>query len=193
MSARTGKSSGVAVAGYLSLHASDVTVAEFSASSFDMASADSRQGGFELVSTTGLQTLSNLVFAGQQASSMATGSLSAPSSSHYHSADDADEQKNAADAEKKILMEHDANSTSVHSETVEIASAVSSLGLIWMTGRQAILAASLLTSAPAWQRIDPLPLLDEHDINHDEEGDGSSIDIADHLFSNIKSSSKEKV
>lgn len=80
-------------------------------------------------------------------------------------------------------MSHEEKSGAVRAETIEIASAISSLGLIWVTGRQAALATSLLTSAPAWQRIDPLPLLDEEDLDN-TEGDGESIDIADHLFSN---------
>jgi len=86
---------------------------------------------------------------------------------------DANDPTTVPNSENRIVMSHEEKSGAVRAET----------------GRQAVLAASLLTSAPAWQRIDPLPLLDEADLDN-TEGDGESIDIADHLFSNITSTQK---
>ena len=78
------------------------------------------------------------------------------------------------------------SSSGISAQEVKIATAISSLGLIWMTGRQAILAYSLLASFPAWQRVDPLLLLEKEEADEDEQGaEENHIDIADHLFSNI--------
>ena len=91
----------------------------------------------------------------------------------------------------KIAMDdREENASSISPQEVEIATAISSLGLIWMTGRQAILAYSLLASFPAWQRVDPLLLLEKDDEDEDmESADEGNIDIADHLFSNIDAAS----
>jgi hypothetical protein len=104
----------------------------------------------------------------------------------HHITDDTVVQVDAPVQVKISMDDRDDSSSGISAQEVKIATAISSLGLIWMTGRQAILAYSLLASFPAWQRVDPLLLLEKEEADEDEQGaEENHIDIADHLFSNI--------
>lgn len=69
--------------------------------------------------------------------------------------------------------------------TLEAAFAVSALGTVWVVARKAALVASLMSTAPAWMRIDPLPILggEEEGVEEEENaGPASEGDSVEHLF-----------
>ncbi|MGI4847592.1 MAG: hypothetical protein ACRYGK_05575, partial [Janthinobacterium lividum] len=57
---------------------------------------------------------------------------------------------------------------------IEAAIAVSSLGAVWMVARKAALVASLLSSVPAWMRLDPLPILGDDQASDDASANEKS-------------------
>jgi hypothetical protein len=55
---------------------------------------------------------------------------------------------------------------------IEAAVTVSALGTIWVVARKAALVASLLSTVPAWMRLDPMPILSSGDGPDDDGASG---------------------
>lgn len=108
---------------------------------------------------------------------------------HRAAASSADHEAGSGGDTRIVMEEQKRHAAELRAEAIEVAGAISSLGLIWVAGREAALAASFLAAVPAWQRIDPLPLFEKDEENAVEEED--NLDIADHLFSNINASSQK--
>ncbi|MGI4937387.1 MAG: beta strand repeat-containing protein [Janthinobacterium lividum] len=92
----------------------------------------------------------------------------------------------AAAASEEARKEYGALVSTAH--RIETAVAVTTLGAVWVVARKAALVASLLSTVPAWMRLDPLPILSGDDVPDDDidtEADKvpDETDSVEHLFS----------
>jgi|GEM_PF-715997 len=69
-------------------------------------------------------------------------------------------------------------------ETAEVTAAVFTLGAVWVVAQKGALVASLVATVPAWQRMDPLPILmgKDDDEKSDQKSKDEKSDMADHIF-----------
>lgn len=94
-------------------------------------------------------------------------------------------QARSATAGEEDAGERGALGTTVH--RIEAAVAVSALSAIWVVARKAALVSSLLSTVPAWLRLDPMPILsgsDEAEAPEElaEAEDTEQGDSVEHLF-----------
>jgi hypothetical protein len=80
----------------------------------------------------------------------------------------------------------------IPTQAVEVAGALVSVGAVWLVAGKGALVASLIASMPAWQRLDPLPILADSEGERDVERKREKKDIADHIFSGASESAADR-